>query len=46
MAVTKRGSFLAAAADAATIHYNRRKVYIREVLTHADYGRGNWKRRK
>jgi hypothetical protein len=26
------------------IHYNRRKVYIRAVLTHAQYDRGNWKR--
>ncbi len=25
------------------IHYNRRKVYIREVLTHADYDAGKWK---
>lgn len=29
----------------AAIHYNRRKVYIRAVLTHADYDRGRWKRR-
>jgi len=28
------------------IHYNRRKVYIRAVLTHADYDRGNWKKRR
>jgi mRNA interferase HigB len=27
-----------------SIHYNRRKVYIRAVLTHAEYDRGNWKR--
>jgi len=25
------------------IHYNRRKVYIRAVLTHPDYDTGNWK---
>lgn len=25
------------------IHYNRKKVYIRHVLTHADYDRENWK---
>jgi mRNA interferase HigB len=30
----------------ASIHYNRRKVYIRAVLTHAQYDRGVWKRRK
>jgi mRNA interferase HigB len=28
----------------AAIHYNRRKVYIRHVLTHADYDKGNWKK--
>jgi len=27
------------------IHYNRRKVHIREVLTHAEYDRNDWKRR-
>jgi mRNA interferase HigB len=26
------------------IHYNRRKLYIRAVLTHAEYDRGTWKR--
>lgn len=30
----------------AAIHYNRHKVFIRAVLTHAEYDRGNWKRRK
>ena len=25
------------------IHYNRRKVYVHRVLTHADYTRGDWK---
>jgi len=29
----------------AAIHYNRHKVYIRNVLTHADYDREAWKRR-
>lgn len=29
----------------ASIHYNRRKVYIRNVLTHAEYDREDWKRR-
>ena len=29
----------------AVIHYNRRKVYIRQVLTHAEYDRDKWKRR-
>lgn len=28
------------------IHYNRHKVFIRAVLTHAEYDRGEWKRRK
>jgi mRNA interferase HigB len=26
------------------IHYNRSKVYVRHVLTHAEYDRGGWKR--
>lgn len=25
------------------IHYNRQKVYIRAVLTHKEYDKGNWK---
>lgn len=28
----------------AAVHYNRGKVYIREVLTYAEYDRGDWKR--
>lgn len=27
----------------AAIHYNRRKVYIRAVLTHQEYDHGKWK---
>lgn len=27
----------------AAIHYNRRKVYIRHVLTHEEYDKGKWK---
>jgi mRNA interferase HigB len=27
----------------AAIHYNRGKVYVRHVLTHAAYSRGDWK---
>jgi len=27
----------------AAVHYNRRKVYIRAVLTHAEYDAGRWK---
>jgi len=30
----------------AAIHYNRRKVYIRAVLTHVEYDTGKWKARK
>ena len=26
-----------------SIHFNRGKVYIRHVLTHAEYDRGDWK---
>lgn len=25
------------------VHYNRKKVYIRHVLTHAEYNRGSWR---
>jgi mRNA interferase HigB len=28
----------------AAIHYNRKKVYIRHVLTHAEYDLGKWKK--
>jgi mRNA interferase HigB len=28
------------------IHYNRHKVFIRAVLTHAEYDRDQWRRRK
>lgn len=27
----------------AAIHYNRRRIYIRHVLTHAEYDKGKWK---
>ncbi len=27
-----------------SVHFNRRRVYIRNVLTHQEYSRGNWKR--
>lgn len=27
----------------SAIHYNRKKVYIRHVLTHAEYDRGAWR---
>jgi mRNA interferase HigB len=27
----------------AVIHYNRGKVYVRHVLTHAEYDEGRWK---
>lgn len=27
----------------ASIHFNRGKVYIRHVLTHAEYDKGDWK---
>ncbi|NKE72409.1 type II toxin-antitoxin system HigB family toxin [Candidatus Manganitrophus noduliformans] len=28
----------------AAIHYNRKKVYIRHVLTHPEYDRGKWRK--
>jgi len=27
----------------AAIHYNRKRIYIRAVLTHDEYDRGRWK---
>ena len=27
----------------AAIHYNRKRIYIRAVLTHNEYDRGKWK---
>jgi mRNA interferase HigB len=27
----------------AALHYNRKKVYVRAVLTHAEYDTDNWK---
>jgi mRNA interferase HigB len=27
----------------AAIHYNRRRIYIRAVLTQAEYDEGKWK---
>ena len=27
----------------AAIHYNRRRIYIRHVLTHTEYDKGKWK---
>mgnify|MGYP006271996727 FL=1 len=28
----------------ASLHFNRHKLYIRHVLTHADYDKGDWKK--
>lgn len=28
----------------AVAHFNRKKIYIRHVLTHQDYDKGSWKR--
>ena len=27
----------------AAVHFNRHKIYVRHVLTHAEYDRGAWK---
>ena len=27
----------------AAMHFNRQKVYIRAIMTHNDYDKGNWK---
>lgn len=29
----------------AKINFNQQKVYVRHVLTHTEYDRGNWKRK-
>ncbi|MEK6592357.1 MAG: type II toxin-antitoxin system HigB family toxin [Pseudomonadota bacterium] len=29
----------------AAVHYNRRRIYIRHVLTHSEYDKGKWKER-
>jgi len=29
----------------AAIHYNRQILYIREILTHADYDKNKWRKR-
>ncbi|HSW71179.1 MAG TPA: type II toxin-antitoxin system HigB family toxin [Gammaproteobacteria bacterium] len=26
----------------ASIHFNRKKIYIRAILTHAEYAKGKW----
>jgi len=28
----------------AAIHYNRQKLYIRAIFTHADYNQGKWRK--
>ncbi|MBU2620823.1 MAG: type II toxin-antitoxin system HigB family toxin [Proteobacteria bacterium] len=28
----------------AAIHYNTQRIYIRHVLTHKEYDRGNWRK--
>jgi mRNA interferase HigB len=28
----------------AAIHYNRKRIYIRAVLTHKEYDKGKWKK--
>lgn len=28
----------------ASIHFNRQKVYIRDILTHTEYNKGKWKK--
>lgn len=31
------------ARSIAAIHYNRRKIFIRNILTHEEYDKGYWK---
>jgi len=30
----------------AAIHFDRQKIYIRDILTHADYDKAAWKKRE
>jgi mRNA interferase HigB len=30
---------------AAVVHYDKRRLYIRQVMTHAEYDRNAWRRR-
>jgi len=30
----------------AAIHYNRRILYIREILTHAEYNKNKWRKKQ
>ena len=30
---------------AAVIHYDKQRMYIRQVITHAEYDRNNWRRK-
>lgn len=27
----------------ASVHFNRSKIYIRDILTHSEYDKGDWK---
>ena len=37
-------SKLAVTRIIAAIHFNRKKVYIREILTHKEYDRNKWRK--
>lgn len=28
----------------ASVHFNRQKLYVRHILTHSEYDRGDWKK--
>jgi len=30
---------------AAVIHYDKQRLYVRQVMTHAEYDRNDWRRR-
>ena len=30
---------------AASVHFNTRRVYIREIMTHAEYSKNTWRQR-
>ncbi|NJO17474.1 MAG: type II toxin-antitoxin system HigB family toxin [Thioploca sp.] len=30
---------------AAVVHYDKQRLYVRQVMTHAEYDRNNWRKR-
>jgi mRNA interferase HigB len=30
---------------AAAVHYDKQRIYVRQVMTHAEYNRNNWRKK-